>query len=278
MTRSTGACRRSQSPMVWSTRPTCPAGSIALMRRRDIVTGFMTANPISGLPPWSWTERSSSGPAKVCAVLAAGRYPKVLATVRLGSAIRAMPVAADGTLFVASQRYLWAVEDSQRNHSSALATTTAPAAPSDGHPIRIAATAIRETLAVIGRQSQLSETDFNLQAPMEAVMPKQSPSQRQEFCRFRGPGFPSSCSCVSGGCVIKSGSLGWRCWWGSLRDSGQFCFMRPRGASSIMHSVNWPGIILRCGPRARSMPPGLLPGINPSVPGSCSSFPRSAAS
>ena len=30
--------------------------------------------------------------------------------------------------------------------------------------------------------------------------------------------------------------------------------------------VNWPGIILRCGPRARRMPPGLFPGTNPSRP------------
>ena len=44
-------------------------------------------------------------------VLAAGRCPKVLATIRLGSPIRSMPVVANGTLYVASQRYLWAVKE-----------------------------------------------------------------------------------------------------------------------------------------------------------------------
>ena len=66
-------------------------------------------------------------------VLAAGRYPKVLATIRLGTAIRSMPVAANGTLFIASQRYLWAVEDFKQNHSPALATTTAQAGRSVVH-------------------------------------------------------------------------------------------------------------------------------------------------
>ena len=73
------------------------------------------------------------GTRKGLCVLAAGRDPKVLATIRLGSPIRSMPVAADGTLFVASQRYLWAVEDPRRNHSSALATTSVPAGHSAGH-------------------------------------------------------------------------------------------------------------------------------------------------
>ena len=59
------------------------------------------------------------GTRKGLCVLAAGRYPKVLATIRLGSAIRSMPVAANGTLYVASQRYLWAIEDLKRNHASA---------------------------------------------------------------------------------------------------------------------------------------------------------------
>ena len=40
---------------------------------------------------------------------AAGRELKVLATIPFGSAINSTPVAANGVLYVASQRYLWAV-------------------------------------------------------------------------------------------------------------------------------------------------------------------------
>ena len=43
-------------------------------------------------------------------VLAAGKQPKVLAQISLGSPLWATPVAANGVLYVASTRYLWAVE------------------------------------------------------------------------------------------------------------------------------------------------------------------------
>jgi outer membrane protein assembly factor BamB len=51
-------------------------------------------------------------------VLAAGKQLKVLDTIRLGSQIRSMPVVANGTLYVASQRYLWAVEGSRPSHTN----------------------------------------------------------------------------------------------------------------------------------------------------------------
>ena len=88
------------------------------------------------------------GTRKGLCVLAAGRYPKVLATIRLGSPIRAMPVAANGTLYVASQQYLWAVEDSRQNHSSTLATTTVAGRSFRRTPVRISGTAIRKALAL----------------------------------------------------------------------------------------------------------------------------------
>jgi outer membrane protein assembly factor BamB len=47
---------------------------------------------------------------KKLVTLAAGRELKVLSEVNLGSASYATPVAADGTLFVCSQSYLWAVQ------------------------------------------------------------------------------------------------------------------------------------------------------------------------
>ena len=44
-------------------------------------------------------------------IMAQGRQAKVLATISLGSAIYGAPVAANGVLYVASQKYLWAVAD-----------------------------------------------------------------------------------------------------------------------------------------------------------------------
>jgi outer membrane protein assembly factor BamB len=51
------------------------------------------------------------GTRKGLTVLAAGPERKHLADIRLGSAVWSVPVAANGTLFVASQRNLWAVAE-----------------------------------------------------------------------------------------------------------------------------------------------------------------------
>ena len=50
------------------------------------------------------------GTRKGLSVFAAGKHKQLLAEIRLGSAVWSVPVAANNTLFVASQRYLWAVE------------------------------------------------------------------------------------------------------------------------------------------------------------------------
>ena len=42
-------------------------------------------------------------------VFAAGKTPKLLATIRLGAPAYSTPIAANGALYVTSQRYLWAV-------------------------------------------------------------------------------------------------------------------------------------------------------------------------
>ena len=42
-------------------------------------------------------------------VMAAGKEPKVLTRLRLGSPVYSTPIAANGVVYVASQRYLWAV-------------------------------------------------------------------------------------------------------------------------------------------------------------------------
>lgn len=46
-------------------------------------------------------------------ILAAGREPKVLSQLRLGSPAYSTPIAANGVVYVASQRYLWAVAQEQ---------------------------------------------------------------------------------------------------------------------------------------------------------------------
>ncbi len=50
------------------------------------------------------------GTKKKLVVLAAGREMKVISEVSLGSSAYATPVAANGTLFVCSQSYIWAVQ------------------------------------------------------------------------------------------------------------------------------------------------------------------------
>lgn len=54
------------------------------------------------------------GTRKGLHVLAAGKVKQLLAEIRLGSAVWSVPAAANNTLFVASQRYLWAVEKKDR--------------------------------------------------------------------------------------------------------------------------------------------------------------------
>jgi len=49
------------------------------------------------------------GTQKALHVLAAGKEAKELARINLGSPIYSTPVAANGTLYLASQKYLWAV-------------------------------------------------------------------------------------------------------------------------------------------------------------------------
>ena len=50
------------------------------------------------------------GTKKGLTVMAAGKQPKLLADVHLGTPCYCTPVAANGVLYVTSQRYLWAVE------------------------------------------------------------------------------------------------------------------------------------------------------------------------
>jgi len=46
-------------------------------------------------------------------ILAAGREPRVLSKIRLGSPVYSTPIVANGVLYVASQHYLWAVSQPQ---------------------------------------------------------------------------------------------------------------------------------------------------------------------
>lgn len=67
------------------------------------------------------------GTQKGLFVLAAGREAKLLARISLGSPVYTAPIAANGTVFVASERYLWAVQQSP-------STSTRPMAPSATAP------------------------------------------------------------------------------------------------------------------------------------------------
>ena len=62
------------------------------------------------------------GTKKKLVALAAGKELKVLSEIQLGSSAYATPVAANGTLFVCSQSYLWAV---QKGAKAASSRTTA---------------------------------------------------------------------------------------------------------------------------------------------------------
>jgi outer membrane protein assembly factor BamB len=63
------------------------------------------------------------GTRKNFCVLAAGKEKKLLAEIRLGSQVRSTPTVADGVLYVASQRYLWAVQ-LDKDHGLATAGTS----------------------------------------------------------------------------------------------------------------------------------------------------------
>lgn len=54
------------------------------------------------------------GTRKSLHVLAAEKQKRLLAEIRLGSPVWSVPAAANGVLYVASQRYLWAVEEKDR--------------------------------------------------------------------------------------------------------------------------------------------------------------------
>jgi outer membrane protein assembly factor BamB len=68
----------------------------------------------TGAEAWSSTLAADGkiylGTSKHLCVLAAGEPPKLLSRIRLGARIDTSPVAAGGMLYVASHRYLWAVE------------------------------------------------------------------------------------------------------------------------------------------------------------------------
>ncbi len=50
------------------------------------------------------------GTNKHFSTMAAGLRPKLLSEIRLGASVDCSPAVANGVLYVASQRYLWAVE------------------------------------------------------------------------------------------------------------------------------------------------------------------------
>jgi hypothetical protein len=69
------------------------------------------------------------GTKKKLVILAASKELKVLSEIPLGSTAYATPVAVDGTLFVCSQSYLWAVQKGATMTSSPVAAAPQGAQP-----------------------------------------------------------------------------------------------------------------------------------------------------
>jgi outer membrane protein assembly factor BamB len=54
-------------------------------------------------------------------VMAVGKEPRLLEQIRLGNAVYATPVVANGTLYITSARYLWAVQTKKKRCQGASA-------------------------------------------------------------------------------------------------------------------------------------------------------------
>ena len=65
----------------------------------------------SGARRWWPTAKVYLGTKKSLLVLAAGKQDKLLTSIPLGTPVYCTPVVANGVLYVASQRYLWAVQE-----------------------------------------------------------------------------------------------------------------------------------------------------------------------
>jgi len=64
-------------------------------------------------------------------IMAAGRQPRLLSRIRLGSPVYSTPVVANGVLYVASQHYLWAVARPDRTQRLTKAAGTVSPPPSE---------------------------------------------------------------------------------------------------------------------------------------------------
>jgi outer membrane protein assembly factor BamB len=79
----------------------------------DAETGRVCWEHATGAEAWGGALAADgklyAGNKKELTILAQGREARVLATIKLGSAVYGVPTAANGVLYVASQRHLWAV-------------------------------------------------------------------------------------------------------------------------------------------------------------------------
>ncbi len=79
----------------------------------DAETGRVCWEHATGAEAWGGAlavdGKLYAGNKKELTILAQGREARVLATIKLGSAVYGVPTAANGVLYVASQRHLWAV-------------------------------------------------------------------------------------------------------------------------------------------------------------------------
>ena len=126
---ATGSGDISRTGVVWryaGLQRSLAAAAVAdgLVYAGDIAGTVHCLDAQTGRPLWTYPTKQEAwssilvadkkvyfGGKKTLTVLAAGSQPKLLAEMRLGAAVLCPAAAANGALYVASQRYLWAVAE-----------------------------------------------------------------------------------------------------------------------------------------------------------------------
>lgn len=110
----------------------------------DVAGRLHCVDAQSGKPCWVYETKAEAwgsplvadgkvffGNQKDFYIMAAGRQPRLLSRIRLGSPVYSTPVVANGVLYVASQHYLWAVARTSRPERLTKAAGTASRLPGE---------------------------------------------------------------------------------------------------------------------------------------------------